>query len=189
MTQHQQTAAPTGQASSDSSIPLVRALDQGSLDRPIELEFEVSAMAVDAEPPVFIGLRVGAADPTAAAEAGDRLRDAGVGALVRLYRLGGATPEPVALYRSQWVDRSEVQTVAVGADGRVPGLFATDADFASMREAGLLPAQVEFKEFEFVFIRDTPPGRYRLVLELNDTRRALLAEKAELLIAYTAKST
>lgn len=188
MTQHHGTVAPGERAMSDSSIPLVRALDQGSLDRPVELEFEVSAQAGDAEPPVFIGLRVGAADPTAAAVAGDRLRDAGVAARVRLYRLGGAAPEAVALHRSQWVGRSEVENLSVGEDGRVPGLFATDADFASMRDAGLLPAQVEFKEFEFVFIRDTPPGRYRLVLALDDPRRALLGEKAELLIAYTAKS-
>lgn len=188
MTQQQDRPVVREQVGTRSAVPLVRPFDAQMLERGVEIEFEVPPQVDDAEPPVFIGLRVGAGDLTAVAEAGDRLRDAGISAGVRLYRLGGAGQEPVALQRSQWVSRSEVQTVIVDADGRVPGLFATDADFASMRDAGLLPAQVEFKAFEFAFIRDTPPGRYRLVLELNDPRGALLAEEAELLIAYTAKS-
>lgn len=188
MTQQEDTATPRERADGRAIVPLVRKLDADGLDRAIELDFEVLPQAGDPEPPVFIGLRVGAADPTAAAEAADRLRDAGISAKVRLYRLGGAVPEAIALSRSQWTGRSEVQTVAVGDDGRVPGPLGTTADFASMREAGLLLSEVHYKELEFVFIRDTPPGRYRAVVELNDTSRVLLGEKAELLIAYTAKS-
>jgi hypothetical protein len=188
MTKHEDTTAPHGRADTRATFPLVRKLDQEGLDRSIELDFDVPPQATDSEPPVFIGLRVSAADPTAAAEVADRLRDAGVRAKVRLYRLGGAAPEAVAISRSQWTGRSEVQTVAVGADGLVPELFGTTADFASMHEAGLLRPDVSYKELELVFIRDTPPGRYRAVVELNDPRQILLAEKAELLIAYTAKS-
>lgn len=188
MTQQEGTAEFLEQGAIRSAVPLIRAVDSQMLDRPIEFEFDVPAQASDTESPIFIGLRVGAANPGAVAEAADRLLDAGITARVHLFRLGAGAPEAVALGRSEWVDRSEVQTVAVAADGGVPGLFATDADFASMREAGLLPAQVDYREFEFAFIRDTPPGRYRVVLELKDPGQVLLAEKAELLIAYSAKS-
>ncbi len=188
MTQQQQTAAPRERADARAIVPLVRKLDPEGLERAIEIDFEVLPQTGDPEPPVFVGLRMGTADPTTTAEAVDRLWDAGVSANVRVYRLGGPVPEAVALSRSQWTGRSEVQTVAIGEDGRVPELFATTADVMSMREAGLLMPEVDYKELEFVFIRDTPPGRYRAVVELNDPRRVLLAEKAELLIAYTAKS-
>lgn len=188
MTQMQDTAAHREQSDTRAKFPLVRKLDLEGLDRAIELDFDVPPQADDPEPPVFIGLRVGAADPTAAAEVADRLQDAGISAKVRLYRLVEAAPEAVSLSRSEWMGRSEVQTVAVGNDGQVPGLFSTSADFASMREAGLLAPDADYKELEFVFVRDTLPGRYRAVVELNDPRRILLAEKAELLIAYTAKS-
>lgn len=188
MTQHEDMATPRERADTRAAFPLVRQLDQEGLSRPIELDFDVPPQTSDPEPPVFIGVRVGAADQTAAAEAADRLLDAGISARVRLYRLGGAVPEAIALSRSQWTGRSDVQTVAVGDDGQVPGPFGTTADFVSMREAGLLLPDVNYQELEFVFIRDTPSGRYRAVVELRDPSGTLLAEKAELLIAYTAKS-
>lgn len=188
MTEQEEMAAPDEQVDRRTMVPLVRKLDAEGLGQVVELDFDVRPQAGDPEPPVFIGLRVSAADSTAAAEATDRLRDAGISAKVRLYRLDGSAPESVALSRSRWTDRSEVQTVGVGDDGQVPELFATTADVASLREAGLLASDTEYKELELVFIRDTPPGRYRVTIALNDPRRVLPAEKAELLIAYTAKS-
>lgn len=188
MTQQQDTAAHREQSDTRETLPLVRRLHPEGLDRAIELDFDVLPQASDPEPPVFIGLRVGAVDPTAAAAAADRLRGAGISAKVRLYRLGGAGPEAVALSRSEWVGRSEVQTVAVGNDGQVPELFGTTADFVSMRNAGLLLSNLAYKELELAFIRDMPPGRYRAVVELNDPRRVMLEVKAEFLIAYIAKS-
>lgn len=188
MTEQKAMASPDRQVDRRTIVPLVRAIDAEGLKAPIEFDFDVLPQADDAEPPVFIGLRVAAADPAAAAESADRLRDAGVNADLRLYRLGGDAPEPVALARSRWTSRSEVQTVPVGDDGQVPELFATTADIASMREAGLLAPDTEYKELELAFLRDTPPGRYRATIVLHDPRGALQAEKAELLIAHTAKS-
>ena len=188
MAQQDNTAAHHEQRDTRATFPLVRELDAEAPDRTIEIDFELPPQVSDPEPPIFIGVRLGGADPAAVAAAADRLQDADIRAQVRLYRLGGAAPVAVALSRSQWVDRSEVQTVPVGDDGHVPGLFATSADVASMREAGLLPQDVAYKELKFVFIRDTPPGRYRAVIRLDDPRRALRAENAELLIAYTARS-
>ncbi len=188
MTEQKEAASPDHQVGSRTLVPLVRSLDAEGLGTTIEFDFDVQPQADDPEPPVFIGLRVAAADPAAAAESADRLRDASIDASVRLYRLGGDAPETVVLNRSRWTGRSEVQTVALGDDGHVPELFATTADVTSMRKAGLLAPATEYKELEFAFIRDTPPGRYRVVIALNDPRRTLQAEKAELLIAHTAKS-
>lgn len=188
MTHQQDTVSIREPADARAIVPLSRTLNAESLERPIEIDFEVLPQSDDPEPPVFVGLRVSTPDPTATAEAVDRLWDAGIGASVHVYRLGGSALEPVALSRSQWAGRSEVRTVAVGSDGQVPGLFATSADAASMREAGLIAPEMDYKEVELVFVRDMPPGRYRAVIALSDSRQALLREKAELLIAYTAKS-
>jgi hypothetical protein len=188
MTEQKEPASPDHQVDRRTVVPLVRTLDADGPSATIEFEFDVQPQSDDPEPPVFIGLRVAATDPAAAAESADRLRDARIDASVRLYRVGPDAPETVALSRSRWTGRSEVQTVPVDDDGHVPELFATTADVASMRKAGLLAPAMEYKELEFAFIRDTPPGRYRVAIALNDPRRTLQAEKAELLIAHTAKS-
>jgi hypothetical protein len=188
MTEQQEKPMHRDRKIETASVPLLRKIDADAYGKSIEIDFEVPPQADDAEPPVFIGLRIAAANSSASADAVDRLLDGGVGAVVRLYRLGGAAPEPVVLRRSQWTDRSEVQTVTIGEDGQVPAPFATNADVVSLRAAGLLMPDLDYRELEFAFTRDTPPGDYRAIIEFRDPGHILLREQAELLIAYTAKS-
>lgn len=185
--QSQQAAGPVSKEQSGmrTAVPLVRPLDPND-SGPIELEFDVPAQAADASPPVFIGLRVTGNDPTAVADLADRLRAAGIGAAVRLSAVGPSRQD-VTLLRSQWISRSEARSVALAADGLVPGLFATTADFGSMQAAGLLAPGAVYKELAFADTPHLPAGRYRLALRFMQHREVMSEAKAELLVAYTAK--
>lgn len=185
----QQTSDPVAKEHNEmrTEVPLVRPLDPDH-DAPIELEFDVAAQAGDPAPPVFIGVRLTGSDPSAVAESAARLRTAGIPARVHLFRLDPSGQAEVALVRSEWVSRSEATSVALAADGLSPGLFSTSADVASLQAAGLLAAGAEYKELAFADTPDLAAGRYRLVLDIVEHRAALGDAKAELLVAYTAKS-
>ena len=171
-----------------TTVPLVRQLRQQDIARPIELEFEVPSQADDPEPPIFIGLRVAAADPAVATAQIDQLRDAGATAEVHLYRLSGTSADPVTLQRSELVGRSDFQVVALDAGGHVPEFLKANSDFKTMQAAGLIAPDVEYRELEIAFLRDTPPGRYRALIRFDGNLRALSEMHPELLIAFTAKS-
>lgn len=171
-----------------TTVPLVRQLGQQDVARPIELEFEVPRQADDPEPPVFLGLRVAAADRAVAAAQIDQLRDAGVTAEVHLYRLRGTSAEPVTLQRSELVGRTDFQAVALDASGHVQEFFKANSDFKTMQAAGLIAPDVEYRELEMAFLRDTPPGRYRASIRFGGNLRALSETHPELLIAFTAKA-
>jgi hypothetical protein len=171
-----------------TTVPLVRQLGEQDIAEPIELEFDVPSQANDPDPPIFVGLRLTATDPAVAAARTDQLRDAGVTAEVHLYRLSGTSVDPVTLQRSELVGRSEFQVVALDADGKVPGFLKTDSDFRTMQAAGLIAPNAEYRELEMAFLRDTPPGRYRVVIRFGGNVQALSEAHPELLIAFTAKS-
>lgn len=168
-------------------VPLVR--DLASHDAgPIEVEFDLPAQADDAEPPIFIGVRLTGRDSTAVADAGDRLVRAGVGAVLQLERVQPSGSAKVGLERSQRVDREQEAPVALAADGVAPSLFAFDADPMAMQEAGLSSAETVSKEFAFAYSPSLPAGRYRLSLRIDRNREALIDASAQLLIAYTRKA-
>lgn len=169
-----------------TAVPLVRRLDPNETGT-IELEFDVPAQVDDATPPVFIGVRLTGNDPTAVANAADGLRRANISTEVHLYRIQESGATTVRLERSQWVSRSEVESVALAEDGLVPGLSATDADFSTMQQAGLLAGGTVYQELDFAYTPNLPAGHYRVAIRFVQNREALFAEDAELLVAYTAK--
>jgi hypothetical protein len=183
-----QVSEPTAKEPSDmrTAVPLVRRLDPNETGT-IELDFDVPAQADDDTPPLFIGVRVTGNDPTAVADVADGLRRTDVSAEVHLYRLQDSGPVAVALESSRRIGRGEEEPVTLAADGLVPGLIAIDADFSTMQAAGLLTAGAVYQELAFAYIPNLPAGRYRASIRLVQNREALLAAKAELLIAYTAK--
>lgn len=169
-----------------TAVPLVRRLDPNETGA-IELDFDVPAQADDDTPPLFIGVRVTGSDPTAVSDVADGLRRTDVSAEVHLYRLQDSGPVAVTLESSRRVERGEEEPITLAADGLVPGLFALDADFSTMQAAGLLSAGAVYRELAFAYIPSLPSGRYRASIRFVQNREALLAAKAELLIAYTAK--
>ncbi|XQA63229.1 hypothetical protein ACM9XD_07775 [Xanthomonas sacchari] len=171
-----------------TTVPLVRPLSPQVLADAITLDFDVPAQADDPEPPIFIGVRVTAPDAEAALSKVDRLRDAGVTAQVHLSRLTAAGEEPVVLQRSELVGRTEYQTVALDRDGHVPGLLKANADEPTMRAAGLIAPGAAYREMDLAFVRDTPPGRYRVSVRFGGNVRALEETHPELLVAFTAKA-
>lgn len=191
---HEQPQPPTPAGASTSKepsdmrtvIPLVRRLaptDTG----PIELEFDVPALPDVASPPMFIGVRVAGHDPTASAEVADRLVDAGVSARLHLFRLEPSGPVAITLLRSDMAPGSGTDPIALPPDGQVPGLMRVDADYPTMQGAGLLERGLDYRDLAFAFVPALPPGRYRLELSFVQHRDALVAEKAEVLVAYTAR--
>jgi hypothetical protein len=199
---------PTAKEPSDmrTAVPLVRRLDPNETGA-IELEFDVPAWADNPAPPLFIGLRLTNVDPaaltngdsTAVADAADRLRRADISAEVHLYRVQESGQTAVALQRSQWKTGfgpgEAVVTVAVAADGLVPGLTPADADVGTMEAAGLLPRGSTYREFakhkelEFAYVPSLPSGRYRATVRFVRNREELFKENAEqirseLIIAY-----
>ena len=183
-----QVSEPTAKEPSDmrTAVPLVRRLDPNETGA-IELDFDVPAQADDDTPPLFIGVRVTGNDPTSVSDVADGLRRADVSAEVHLYRLQDSGPVAVTLESSRRVERGEEEPMTLAADGLVPGLFALDADFSTMQAAGLLSAGAVYREVALAYVPNLPAGRYRASIRLAQNREALLAAKAELLIAYTAK--
>jgi hypothetical protein len=169
-----------------TAVPLVRRLDPSETG-PLELDFDVPAQADDDTPPLFIGVRVAGDDPTAVADLADGLSRADVSAEVHLYRLQDSSQIAVALERVQWLEPTEVEFVTLAPDGAVPGLSAADADFSSMRAAGLISQDRVYRELKFAGASNVPTGRYRAVIRLGPNRKALFNANAELLIAYTHK--
>lgn len=168
-------------------VPLVRDLaphDAG----PIEVEFDLPAQADDAEPPIFIGVRLTGHDATAVADAADRLARADVVAVVQLERVQTSGLAKVKLERSQRVGRDQEAPVALAADGVAAGLFAFDADVMTMQEAGLSSDESVSEELAFAYNPSLPAGRYRLSLRIDRNREALIDANAQLLIAYTRKA-
>ena len=167
-----------------TAVPLVRRLDPNETGT-IELDFDVPAQADDDTPPLFIGVWVTGNDPTAVSDVADGLIRADVSAEVHLYRLQDSSQIAVALERVQWLEPTEVQFVTLAPDGAVPGLSAADADFSSMRAAGLVSQDSVYRELKFAGAPNVPAGRYRAVIRLGPNRKALFTANAELLIAST----
>ena len=169
-----------------TAVPLVRRLDPNETGT-IELEFDVPAQADDAAPPVFIGVRLKGADPTAVADAADGLRRANISAEIHLYRIQESGTTTIRLERSQRIGYGQIEPRALSEDGLVPGLSAIDADFSTMQQAGLLAEGTVYQELDFAYTPNLPAGRYRTAIRFVQNREALFASDAELLVAYTAK--
>ncbi|WP_184623782.1 hypothetical protein [Xanthomonas sp. 3058] len=174
------------QADMRTAIPLVRSLAQFE-DGEVELEFDVPAQSDDANPPVFIGILLTGSDPGAVADIADRLKRADIAAVVRLEHVqpGGSTK--VLLECAQRVGRGEEESVALAADGLSPRLFAMDADFATMEQAGLASLEMPSEELAFAYSTSLQAGRYRLKLHITRNAEELAKTNAQLLIAYIHK--
>lgn len=173
-----------------TAVPLVRRLDPNETG-PIELEFDVPAQADDPAPPIFIGVRVKGDNPTAAADAADRLQEANISAEVHLYRIQESKLVSVALKRFEWrAGPNSLEFVTLADDGLVPTLSSTNADFSTMEAAGLITLAdlYVYKELEFAGASNVSSGRYQVVIRFAGNSKALFNENAELLIAYTHKS-
>lgn len=185
--QPDQTSTPPLGRDSDSrtAVPLTRSLEavQGG---EVRVEFDVPADGESLRS-VFFGVRLDGHDSTSVAETADALKEANISAKVQLHRIQQGRSVKVALRRSQWVRRSEVEWLTVSPDGVVPGLEAADADRESLLKAGLIAQDVAYRELSFASADALPPGHYVLGLTLGNERKLLIDAKAKLLIAYRAR--
>lgn len=185
--QPDQTSTPPLGRDSDSrtAVPLTRSLEavQGG---EIRIEFDVPADGESLHS-VFFGVLLDGHDSTSVAETADALKEANISAKVQLHRIQQGRSVKVALRRSQWVSRSEVEWLTVSPDGVVPGLEVADADRESLLKAGLIAQDVAYRELSFASADALPPGHYVLGLTLGNERKLLIDAKAKLLIAYRAR--
>ncbi|WP_258078361.1 hypothetical protein [Xanthomonas arboricola] len=170
-----------------TTVPFTRSLLSHDGEKMV-LEFDVPAQPDDANPPIFIGVLLTGSDMGAVADAADRLVRADIIAVVHLERIEQAGAVPVELQRSQRVGREQELPVAIAADGIAKGLFALNADVATMASAGLPPTGTVSEELAFAYSTSLQAGRYRLRLRIDQNRQALLDENAQLLVAYTHKA-
>ncbi|MBB5863040.1 hypothetical protein [Xanthomonas sp. 3058] len=170
-----------------TAVPLTRSLPPNDGEEMV-LEFDVPAQPDDANPPIFIGIQLIGSDTGAVADAADSLVRAEIVAVVHLERIQQAGSATVELQRSQRVGREQEVPVTIAADGIAKGLFALNADVATMASAGLAPTGRASEELAFAYSASLQAGRYRLRLRIDQNRQALLDANAQLLIAYTHKA-
>ncbi|MGQ5313121.1 hypothetical protein ACULMH_05680 [Xanthomonas arboricola pv. corylina] len=181
------TSIAKEQSAMQTTVPLTRSLLSHD-GKEMVLEFDVPAQPEDANPPIFIGVLLTGSDMGTVADAADRLVRADIIAVVHLERIEQAGAVPVELQRSQRVGREQELPVAIAADGIAKGLFALNADVATMARAGLPPTGTVSEELAFAYSTSLQAGRYRLRLRIDQNRQALLDENAQLLVAYTHKA-
>lgn len=139
-----------------TTVPLTRSLLSHDGENMV-LEFDVPAQPEDANPPIFIGVLLTGNDMGTVADAADRLVRADIIAVVHLERIEQAGAVPVELQRSQRVGREQELPVAIAADGIAKGLFALNADVATMARAGLPRPARSPRSLAFAY-STSPPG-------------------------------
>ncbi|UXA51827.1 hypothetical protein M0D46_05150 [Xanthomonas prunicola] len=175
------------QSGMQSAVPFTRSLPSHDGEEMV-LEFEVPALPDDTNPPIFVGVLLTGSDTDAVADVAERLGRADVVAVVHLEHTEQAGSVPVELLRSQRVGREQEKPVKIAVDGIAKGLFALNADVATMENAGLPPRGMVSEELAFAYSTSLPSGRYRLRLRIDQNRQVLVDANAQLLIAYTHKA-
>lgn len=188
----QPTDAPAPQAPGASQkenvVPIVRSFPLTVMHEPMVVDFELAPPGPNAAPTLLIGLRVKGTDEEQAAQAAERLVRDGLSAEVRLEHIDAAGNPPVPLTRRQFRGFEPSEMVAVGPDGRVPGVVPDSADDASLVAAGLSEPGGHYRTVTFAWAEQVTPGRYRLRIQLLSPPAGLEAVPSELQLAYTHRA-
>lgn len=180
-----QTRAATAQG---NVVPIVRPLPVTAMHEPMVVDFELAPPGPNAAPTLLIGLRVKGEDDAQAAQGAERLVREGLPAEVLLERVEQAGTEPVPLTRRQFNGFEPSEVVAVGPEGRVPGVVPDSADDRSLVDAGLAEPGGHYRTLTFAWAEQVKPGHYRLRLRLLSSAAGLQAVPSELQLAYTQRA-
>lgn len=172
----------------DGQVPIVRPLQLAEMTSPMVVEFNVQPPGKNATGTLFLGIRVGDEDALKSLEAAQALRRSGLHAKLVLKRLepSGATNMPLVRVESR--PGVPTQTIAVSADGRVPGVWLDDVDSSSLQSAGLESPGRRYTQLAFAWAQGIQPGKYQLSIRLLGQPPRLASIQSELLVAYRHKS-
>lgn len=172
----------------NGQVPIVRPLQLAEMTSPMVVEFNVQPPGKNATGTLFLGIRVGDEDALKSLEAAQALRRSGLQAELVLKRLepSGATNMPLVRVESR--PGVPAQTIAVSADGRVPGVWLDEVDGSSLQSAGLESPERRYTQLAFAWAQGIQPGKYQLSIRLLGPPPQLAAIESELLVAYRHKS-
>lgn len=172
----------------NGQVPIVRPLQLAEMTSPMVVEFNVQPPGKNATGTLFLGIRVGDEDALKSLEAAQALRRSGLHAELVLKRLepSGATNMPLVRVESR--PGVPAQTIAVSADGRVPGVWLDDVDSSSLQSAGLESPERRYTQLAFAWAQGIQPGKYQLSIRLLGQPPQLASIESELPVAYRHKS-
>lgn len=179
--------APT-RVAGDGQVPIVRPLQLAAMTSPMVVEFNVQPPGKSATGTLFLGIRVGDEDALKSLEAAQALRRSGLHAELVLKRLEPSGAINIPLVRVESQAGAPARTVAVSADGRVPGVWLDEVDGSSLQSAGLESPERRYTQLAFAWAQGIQPGRYQLSIRLLGQPPQLASIKSELLVAYRHKS-
>ncbi|HFL1973845.1 TPA: hypothetical protein ACG3C3_003243 [Stenotrophomonas maltophilia] len=169
-------------------MPIIRPFPITAMHEPMVVDFELTPPGPNAAPTLLIGLRVKGEDDAQVAQAAERLVREGLPAEVLLERVEQVGTEPVPLTRRQFNGFEPSEVVAVGPEGRVPGVVPDSADDRSLVDAGLAEPGGYYRTLTFAWAEQVKPGHYRLHLRLLSSAAGLQAVPSELQLAYTHRA-
>ncbi|MEA9651410.1 hypothetical protein VDF13_14860 [Xanthomonas campestris pv. raphani] len=184
---NQMQEVPT-RAAADGQLPIVRPLQLAAMTSPMMVEFNVQPPGKNATGTLFLGIRVGDEDALKSLEAAQALRRSGLQAELVLKRLepSGAIKMPLVRVESQ--AGAPARTIAVGADGHVPGMWLDEVDGSSLQSAGLESPGRRYTQLAFAWAQGIHPGKYQLSIRLLGQPPQPAPIQSELLVAYRHKS-
>ncbi|APP76419.1 hypothetical protein [Xanthomonas vesicatoria] len=183
-----QTQDVPTRVAADGQLPIVRPLQLTAMTSPMVVEFNVQPPGKSATGTLFLGIRVGDEDALKSLEAAQALRRSGLHAELVLKRLGPSGSINMPLVRVESQAGVPARTIAVSADGRVPGVWMDEVDGASLQSAGLESPERRYTQLAFAWAQGTQPGRYQLSIRLLGQPPQLASIQSELLVAYRHKS-
>ncbi|MEB1549817.1 hypothetical protein VDQ94_13095 [Xanthomonas campestris pv. campestris] len=184
---NQMQDVPT-RAAADGQLPIVRAMQLAAMTSPMMVEFNVQPPGKNATGTLFLGIRVGDEDALKSLEAAQALRRSGLHAELVLKRLEPSGAINMPLVRVESHAGAPARTIAVGADGRVPGVWLDEVDGSSLQSAGLESPGRRYTQLAFAWAQGIQPGKYQLSIRLLGQPPQLASIQSELLIAYRHKS-
>ncbi len=178
---------PTHIAAS-GEVPIVRPLQLATMASPVVVEFNVEPPGKSATGTLFLGIRVSDEDALKSLEAAQALRRSGLHAELFLKRLEPSGAINIPLVRVESQAGAPARTVAVSADGRVPGVWLDEVDGSSLQSAGLESPERHYTQLAFAWAQQIQSGKYQLSIRLLGQPPQLASIQSELLVAYRHKS-
>lgn len=181
------TESPGSGALTDIA-PFVRQLPVLPMSEPMMVEFDLQPPPKNADPTLFLGIRVNGEDGLKSLEAAEEIRNSGLKAQLLLKRvdLKGSVAVPLVAVESSVGAPARIS--AIPATGHVVGGWLDEVDTLSMRSSGLESAESHYTHLALAWAQSVPPGKYQLSIRLIDPPANLVSTKAELLVAYRHKS-
>jgi len=192
----------TGCGSSEPALPEVRVLTEAeanartvvpltrtvALDEPgviADFEFDLLPPPAYTGPSLVIGIRLKEDEVRASEALNSTVAREGLPAKVLLQRLEDGKAVDMALVRRVADQRG---TVPIGPDGFTPGPEHAGVNPQSLWDAGLMAEGALYNVRSFGSPGEAPPGRYRLRVELLETRPSLRTASAEIIVGYNSRA-